>query len=272
MASVISKHVPGVNITAQPTGGSIENLTLMSRDEMQLGLVSSDVAVSAVTGTNQFEGNPLSVRAIIRGPGAPTHLMVRADSTIQTVYDLRGKRVAVGAAGTGAEMQVDLLLQEFGLERGRDYTPEWLGFNEAAQALQDRRLDAVFQQSAPPGAAVVNLVNSIDLRFITFDVAVLESLKEKHPFISITTIPAGTYAGQTQDIQTFEVPAYLVALDSLDEDLVYKMTSALLDASGELAETHPTGRYWGAEYQTATPPIPFHPGAERAFREHGILK
>jgi TRAP transporter TAXI family solute receptor len=253
----------------------VQNVNLIQSGAAESGFSQSDVAHWAYTATGLFEGRPKAdrLRFIAHLFGEQLHAVVRRDSPVQRLEDLRGKRVVVGLQASGARIGSELVLEAAGL-RGA-YTPEYLAAQQGVERMQDRGLDAVLQVVAAPAAAFTEFCSRAGCRVLPFTDAQINAVNQRAPFYSRGVIAKGTYEGVTEDVPTLTVGAVLVVRDSMPDDLVYNITRALWSDTtrGLLDRGHAKGReIVRANALQGRGVVPFHPGAERWYREAGIIR
>ncbi|HHY47585.1 MAG TPA: TAXI family TRAP transporter solute-binding subunit [Firmicutes bacterium] len=272
MAQIFNDKVKGVNVTAQSTGASAENLRLIERREADLALVQNDTADYAYNGTEVFKGQKLQGFRVIAALYPETlQIVVSGDSNIKSVPDLKGKRVSVGAPGSGTEVCARQLLAFYGITY-KDISPHFLSFAESADQFKDKHIDAFFVLAGTPTAALQDVAAMHKIRLLNIPDDVYGKLKAKYPFFTHITIPAGTYMHQADPVKSVAVQAILIARSDLDEDLVYNLTKALFENLGDLAAAHAKGKEVRLANALNGVSTPLHPGAERYYREKGILK
>jgi TRAP transporter TAXI family solute receptor len=219
LANVISKNIPALKATAEATGGSVENLKLMSKKEMDLATVTADVVNEAVfdfKNSKHFK-NKIEVLALFNMYTQPIHLAVLEGSPIKGVPDLKGKRVVVGSPGSGTEVKTRAMLSVLGLEYNRDFKPEFLSFAEGSDALQDKTVDAFFLSVALPAPALVSLALTNPIRLISLSDVEVDKIQKAYPFLTRTIIPAKTYKGVDTDCQTVSVQSLIVCLPDRED-------------------------------------------------------
>lgn len=272
IANIWNTKIDGMNVTAQSTGASAENLRLISKGEAEFGIVQNDVMDYAYNSSDMFEGQSLPNLATI-GTLYPEVIQIAASkaSGITSVGDLRGKRVSVGDAGSGVEFNSKQILSAWGMTF-EDIRKSNLSFKESSDALQNGTLDACFVTAGVPNAALQELALTAGLVLVPVDGAFAIELMKRHSFYTQVTIPAGTYQGQADDVTTVSVKATLAVNAKLDEDVVYELTKALFENQAELATAHAKGREISAAQAVTGVSVPFHPGAEKYYREKGLLE
>lgn len=274
IADIVSQ--PGkILATAQASNGSLGNVIAVASGAIETGFSQADVATWAETGTGIFEGRPRlpGLRLIANLYPESLHIVVRKDSGIKTVADLKGKRVALDEPGSGTLISARQILSAYGLKE-KDISPEYIKPNQAADKLISGSLDAFFFTGGAPAAAIADLAAAgIDIALLPIDGPPAEHLRARSPFLHVDTIPAGTYKGVAA-VQTLAVSAQWVTSEKINAELIYQVTKTLYGEAGQkaLASGHPKGKFITLGNATKGAGIPFHPGAERYYREVGALK
>lgn len=268
MADLITKNV-GVTTTAQSTGASAENMRLIRDKGADIAFTQSDIADYASKGTAMFEhdGKIDSFQAIGALYNETIQIVVAPDSGINTVADLKGKRVSVGAPGSGTEMNAQQILEAYGL-KFEDLQLQRLSFADSAKAIQDGQLDAAFQTAGTPTAAITELAATNGVKIIPIDADKIDALIAKYPFYTKETIPADTYQTVKEEVTTVAVKSMLVVRSDLSEDLVYKVTKTIYENLDKLG--HAKAKEIKLEAALAGVSLPVHPGAKKYFDEKGV--
>ncbi len=266
---VLGNHIKantGITINVVSTDGSKANLLGMEKGNYQLGTVQSDVIAYAWEGTRLFESKIDSFR-VIGGLYAETVQLVTMDPAIKTVADLRGKKVSIGAAGSGVYFNALDVLAAAGLSED-DIVAQRQSFGDSADALKDGKIDAAFIVAGAPTPAIQELSASKDIYIVPIDGAVASKLMEGDSFYTEYKIPANTYKGQTAEVLTVAVKATLVVNASVSEDDVYKITKAIFDNPSAIS--HAKAAELSLENATQGMAVPFHAGAAKYFAEKNI--
>ena len=274
IANVVSQ--PGKLVaTAQASNGSVANVNGIAGGAMEAGFSQADVATWAQKGTGIYEGKPNvpGLRLIANLYPESVHVVVKQGSGIKSVADLKGKRVALDEPGSGTLVNARAILAAYGVTE-KDIKPEYIKPNQAGDKLKDGSLDAFFFTGGAPAGAISELASAgggIDI--LPIEGAPAEALRKSSPFFAPDTIAASTYSGVGQ-VQTLAVGAQLVTSDKISADTVYEVTKALYGeaAQKQLANGHAKGKYITRENAIRSAGIPFHPGAERFYKEAGLLK
>lgn len=268
MADHITKNA-GVTATAQSTGASAENVRLLRDKQADIAFIQNDIAEYAVNGTAMFEqdGKIDAFQALGALYDETIQIVVSADSNINSVADLKGKRVSVGAPGSGTEMNAQQILEAYGL-KFEDTQLQRLSFADSAKAIQDGQLDAAFQTAGTPTAAITELAATKGVKIIPIDADKIDAIIAKYPFYVKTVIPGNTYQTVPDEIATVSVKSMLVIRTDLSEDLVYKVTKAIFENTDKLG--HAKAKEIKLENALAGVSVPVHPGAKKYFDEKGV--
>ena len=267
IAEILNKNVPGMNASAQSTGASVANVNLLKDGKVELALIQNDIAYYAANGTEMFKDKKVAgIKGISTLYNETIQIVTLAENNIKTVADLKGKRIAVGALGSGTEANARQILEIFGLTYA-DVKPQYLSFGEAANGLKDGNIDAAFVTAGAPTAAIQDIAaqNKVTLVGVPADKA--EALIKKYPFYAKETVKAKTYPGMEADVQTVAVKAMLVTIDKVDADLVYKMTKAIYSNLDRIKVAHAIGANVKKETAMEGMPIAVHAGADKFFKE-----
>ena len=274
IANAVSQ--PGkIVVTAQASNGSVANVNGIAGGAMESGFSQADVATWAQKGTGIYEGKPNvpGLRLIANLYPESVHVVVKKGSGIKTVADLKGKRVALDEPGSGTLVNARAILAAYGLKES-DIKPEYIKPNQAGDKMKDGSLDAFFFTGGAPAGAIAELASSgsgIDI--LPIDGPQAEALRKNSPFFAPDTIAADTYKG-VGAVQTLAVGAQWVTSDKADAATVYEITKALFSEATQkqLASGHAKGKFINRENAVRGAGIPFHPGAEKFYKEAGMLK
>jgi len=269
-AKILNEKSKLIEAKAVTSGASVANAKAIGKKEALVALIQNDVTYYAWNGLYQFKGHPIKVmRAIGTLYPEAVQIVVRADSDIRTLQDLKGKRVVVGAAGSGCAATAERILKAAGV--WKDIEPIYQTFSEASQSLVLGQVDAEFTVIAYPAPAIEQIAVKTPVRLIPIPDDVVEKLhKEGYPFYVKVVIPKGTYNGMDQDVQTVAVRSTLVVHKDLPEDVVYEMTKILYENIDELAKAHRVAKQIDIHKAFEGLMIPLHPGAVKYYEEHGI--
>jgi len=271
MAKIWNSKIPGMNVTAQTTGASAENIRLINKKEVELALVQSDTLDFAYEGKEVFKEKITSMSAIAVLYPEIIQVVVRGDSPIKSFADLKGMKVGVGAPGSGTEANFRQLLDVYGMKK-EDVKAQFLSFAESADQFKDKHIDAFIVTAGIPNSAIMDISTQHSIRLLSLPADIIGKLTQKYPFLSQAKVPANTYKGQTEDVNTVAVNAVLVASNALKEDVVYSLTKALFENQAELASAHAKGKELSPQTAVKGVSIPFHPGAVKYYKEKGLMK
>ncbi|HEY8347605.1 MAG TPA: TAXI family TRAP transporter solute-binding subunit [Symbiobacteriaceae bacterium] len=277
IANIWSEQIPGVRASAQSTNGTPHNLQLLAKGDAEVAFAESGVVYEAVTGTGAFAGQPPQTHFAALTYIYPNVMqwLIRPDSGIASLADLKGKRVVPGPQNSATELNSRNMLSLVGLnyrERA-DLKADFLDYNQAAEQLKNRQADAILLGGAVPIAAVMDVMTSGEARMLSLPEEYIRELTAKFPWYFPYTIPAGTYRNQDEDVQTVAVANILIVRKDLPEDLVYDLVRTLYENQEALMEAHSAMRDFRLEdgLKGITGVVDLHPGAERYFREKGLL-
>ena len=267
MAEILNKAIPGMNASAQSTGATVANINMLKEGSVDLAIVQNDITYYAVNGTEMFKDKKVENLRGIAALYPETCQIVTLESTgIKSVADLKGKRVAVGAAGSGAEANARQILEAYGITYD-DIDEQFLSFGEAASALKDGNVDAAFVTAGFPTAAVQDITSQNKVRLLPIEADKADALIAKYPFYTKTVIPAGTYAGFDEDVPSVSVMAMLAAGPTVNAELGYKITKAIFSHLDRLQSAPAVGKQITRETGKAGMSLPMHEGAEKYFNE-----
>jgi TRAP transporter TAXI family solute receptor len=271
MAKIWNSKVKDMNVTAQTSGASGENVRLINKKEVELALVQSDTLDFAFNAKEAFK-EPLKGMSVIATLYPEiVQVVVRADSPMKTFGDLKGKKVGVGAPGSGTEANFRQLMDAYGMKK-EDVNGQYLSFSESAEAFKDKHIDAFIVTAGIPNSAIMDISTQNEVRILTIPADVSAKMIQKYPFLAAVKVPANTYKGLTADVPTVAVNAVLIAGSQLKDDMVYNLTKALFENQAELASAHAKGKELNAQYAVQGVSIPFHPGAVKYYKEKGLMK
>ncbi len=264
------KNNAGIDVTAVSTDGSKANIQSIASGDYQLGLVQSDVMSYAWEGSRSFEsdGKVDSFR-VVAGLYAEAVQLITMDPSIQSVADLAGKSVSIGAPGSGVYFNAIDVLAAAGLTEN-DIKAQYQSFDDSTDALKDGKIDAAFIVAGAPTAAITELCTTNDAFLVPIDGDIAAKLMADCPFYTTYSIPAGTYAGQDADLATVTVKATLIVSANASEDDVYNLTKAIFDHTDAIAAENGKGAELTLENATSGMTAPFHAGAAKYFAEKGI--
>jgi TRAP transporter TAXI family solute receptor len=267
MAEILNSNIPGVNATAEATNASVANVNLLNGGSVQLAFIQNDISYYASEGVEMFADNQVSgLQALATLYPETVQIITLDKSGINTVADMKGKRIAVGAAGSGVEANARQILAANGITYD-DINVQYLSFAEAANGLKDGNIDAGFITAGFPTAAIQDIAAQHNVVLIPVTDETADKLIAQYPFYTRVTIPAGTYPKQDEDVQSVAVKAMLVTTEGMDEQMAYDVTKAIYTSLDKLKAAHSVGALITKESAKDGISIPMHPGAEKYFNE-----
>jgi len=271
LAQILNANIRNMEASARVTGASVANANLLAQagaEGVEIAFLQNDIAYYSYKGLEMFKDRKNDqIRGIATLYPEVIQLIVTEASGIRSVRDLAGKRVAVGAAGSGTEANARQVLAAFGVEYTALAKVEYLPFGDATSQIRDGHLDAAFVTAGVPTSAVTELANSIAIALVPITGPEVDALRTAHPFYIKHTIPAGTYRGLAAPVETVAVRAMIAVKASLTERQVYDITKALFNNLPAFGAAHVRGKDLTLATAQEAMPIPLHPGAARFFRE-----
>ena len=264
------KNNAGIDVTVVSTDGSKANIESIDSGDYQLGTVQSDVMAYAWEGTRSFEDSgKIDSFRVVGGLYAESVQLITMDPEIKSVADLKGKAVSIGAPGSGVYFNAMDVLAAAGLTEA-DIKPQYQSFADSTDALKDGKIDAAFIVAGAPTAAITELCTTNSAYLVPIDGEVADKLMADSPYYTTYTIPAGTYAGQDEDVVTVTIKATLIVSADASEDDVYNLTKAIFDNTEAIAAENGKGAELSVENATSGMTAPFHAGAAKYFAEKGV--
>jgi TRAP transporter TAXI family solute receptor len=263
----------GVRCMVESTGGSVNNLEMIRKHDLDLGVAQSDLLYQAYNGSEIFidVGADKDLRILFSLHSEPFTVIARKDAKINTFNDLRGKRVYAGAPGSGMRATMDELMHRKGWT-DRTFTSVDLSSVDAAQALCSGKVDALVYAGGHPNGAVQQITSTCPTRLIDVSGAVIDAMVRDNPFYTRAVIPGGMYKGTDRDVHTFGVDAILVASRNLDEETAYEITKAVFNNIEDFKLLHPVFATLSTKdmvYDTRIAPL--HPGALKYYKEKHLI-
>jgi uncharacterized protein len=273
LANVLSKNLPGVQATAEVTGGSVDNLKLLGSGQSEVGFSMADAALDAFNGEDKFKSGKIPVRTLMVLYPNRMHVVTVDGTGIEKMSDLKGKRVSTGSPGSATEVMAFRVIEAAGLDKDKDMRRERLGVAESVNAIKDRKIDAFFWVGGLPTAAVTDLGATPGVKIKLLDHAdVVDKMNAKYgPLYAAAVIPAKTYPGQEQDNQITVVWNILATNDKMPDDMAYTIVKTIFDKKADLVAVHREAEAIDYKSQVkGNSPIPWHPGALKYFAEQGV--
>ena len=265
IAEVLNKEIPGMSASAQSTGASVANINMLGDGEIDLATVQNDIAYYAAHGTEMFKDKKVDgLQGIASLYPETCQFVTLKSSGIKSLEELKGKRVAVGAVGSGVEANVRQILAAYGVTYN-DIDAQYLSFAEGASALKDGNVDVAVLTAGYPTASVQDIASQNPVRLLPVEEKIADDLIAQYPFYTKTVIPAGTYAGFDEEVSSVAVMAMLAAGSTVNADLGYSVTKAIFGNLDRLQAAHAVGKQITKDTAKAGMSLPMNAGAERYF-------
>ena len=271
LSNILAAKIPGTRLSVQTTKGSVENMNLLHQGRAELAFTQGDALAFAWSGDADagFKSKFDTLRGITAIYPSYIHIVALKDSGINTIAELKGKRLSVGAVRSGTELDARKLLTAAGINYKDLGKAVFLPFEESVDLMRNKQLDATFQVGGLGIPAVRDIANAFSVVFVEVPSEVIT--KAGVPY-AMGTIPKGTYRGQDADVPTATLLNYVVTRADLSTDLVYSITKAIFDSVPELVAAHRAAEDIKLERALDGMPVPLHPGAQKFYKEKGLLK
>ena len=272
LSQIYAKAIPNVRSTAQVTKASAENLNLLQAGRGELALALGDSVSDAWKGDAEagFKTKLDKLRGLSGTYNNYIQIVAGVDSGIKTLADLKGKRISVGAAKSGTELNARAIFKAAGINYSDLAKVEYLAFGESVELMKNRQLDATLQSAGLGVASIRDLATAVNIIVIPVPADVVSKVGDAAYQVAI--IPANTYPGQTTDIATAAIPNFLVTHSGVSNELAYQMTKSMYEGLDTLYAAHNSAKTIKRENAIKGMPIPLHPGAERYYKEVGLIK
>jgi len=275
VAHLLSKALPDVHATAEVTGGSIDNIHLIGAGQSEMGFTMADAALDAIQGREKFKNGKTALQALLVVYPNRMHVVTVEGAGIETMADLKGKRVSTGSPGGATEVMAFRVIEAAGLDKDKDMKRERLGAAESVNAIKDRKIDAFFWVGGIPTAAVTDLAATPGMKMKLIDHGdLVDKMNAKYgKLYTASRIKAGSYPGTDKDSSIAEVWNLIVTGDKMSNDDAYAIVKTLVEKKADIVAVHKEAESFSLDNQVQTrSPIPFHPGALKYFKEQGIGK
>jgi len=273
LAAILSKTVPGMQATAEVTGGSVDNLKLIGSGKPYIGFSMSDAAQDAFRGEDKFKSGKVPLRTLAILYPNRMHVVSVEGRGVKNINDLKGKRVSTGSPGSATEVMAFRVIEAAGLDKDKDMKRERLGAAESVNAIKDGKIDAFFWVGGLPTAAVTDLANTPGTKIVMVDHAdTVAAMNKKYGNLYVQdVIPKATYKGMDVDNKQATVMNILVAHENMDEKTAYSVVKTLFEKRDDMIAVHKEAANFKFDNQRASAsPVPFHPGALKFFAEKGV--
>ncbi len=255
--------------TAETSNAAVSNANLLSKGDIEMALLQNDVGFWAYNGQNMFQKPVKNLRAVLSLYPEDVHLVVTKKSGIKSIVDLKGKRVSVGAPGSGTEADVQAMLQSVGLTY-KDLTADRLDYATTASRFKDEQIDAGFLVTGYPSPAIMDIATTKDITLVQFDKAFMDKLNKAHPYFVPSKIPAGTYKGIDTDTMVPAVMAFVATHDKVSDKVVYEFLKGVFDNLSDIHAAHAKGKNITLQNALLGFTVPLHPGAAKFYKEKGL--
>jgi uncharacterized protein len=272
LGNAIGKTVPGVKTSVQATKASVENLNLLQAGRGEIAFTLGDSLSDAWKGSEDagFKTPLKKLRGIAAIYPNYIQIVARADSGIKTLADLKGKKISVGAPKSGTELNARVIFKAAGLDYKDFSKVEYLPFGESVELMKNRQIDVTLQSAGLGVSALRDLATAVDIVVVPIPADIIK--KTNDPAYLPAAIPANTYRGQTADVPAAAVQNYLVTHEGVSNDVAYGMTKALWTSLESLQAAHSAAKAIDLKHALDGMPVPLHPGAEKYYKEAGVIK
>ena len=272
LSQIYGKTIPNARATAQVTKASAENLNLLQAGRGELGFSLADAVSYAWNGNEEagFKTKLNKLRGLTATYNNYIQIVASADSGIKSLADLKGKRVSVGAAKSGTELNARAILKAAGLSYADLAKVEYLPFGESVELMKNRQLDATLQSAGLGVASIRDLATSVPITVVAIPADVVAKVGDAAYQASV--IPANTYTGQTADVATAAIPNFLITHAGVSDELAYQMAKQMYENLDTLYAAHNAAKAIKRENAVKDMPVPLHPGAEKYYKEIGLIK
>jgi hypothetical protein len=271
LSTVYGKAIPDAKASVQSTKASVENLNLLQQGRGEVAFALGDSVSQAWSGNAEagFPAKLDKLRGIAATYSNYIQIVASADSGIRSLADLKGKRISVGAPKSGTELNARAVLGAAGLTYGDFAKVEYLPFGESVDLMKNRQLDVTLQSAGLGVASLRDLASAVDIVIVPVPAEVVDKIGD--PAYQPATIPANTYKGQTADAPTAAIRNILVTHSGVGDDLAYRMTKAMFDDLETLVAAHAAAKAIKLDAAATTTAVPLHPGAQKFYREKGLV-
>ncbi|WP_298012257.1 TAXI family TRAP transporter solute-binding subunit [uncultured Castellaniella sp.] len=272
LSQIYNKNIPDAKSTAQVTKASAENMNLIQAGRGELAFALADTVSDAYNGNTEagFKAPLKKLRGMTATYNNYIQIVANADSGIKTLADLKGKRISVGAARSGTELNARAVLKAAGLTYADFAKVEYLPFGESVELMKNRQLDVTLQSAGLGVSSIRDLATSVKIVVVPIPADVVAKIN--NPAYQPATIPGSTYEGMAGDTPTVAVPNFLITSEAVPDDLVYQMTKVFYEQLDTLKSTHNAAKTIELANALKGMPVPVHPGAERYYKEVGLIK
>ena len=274
LADVINKKLTGYNASAEVTAASKVNCINVNDGKSDFALVLGDTLSYAYMGESLagFKAPYSKLRVVANIYPNTIQIVARKDSGITRLSDLKGKKVSVGAPGSGTEINARQIFAAAGLTYADFGRTDYLSFSESADQMKNRAIDVTLISSGLPNPGVMDIATSQEIVLVPIGADIVKRLNKEHPFFVSAVIPKGTYKGQAADVPTVGIPNFLITRADIDDKTIYEITKAMFENLDRLVQAHAAAKDIKLSDAAKGNPVPLHPGAVKYYRERKIIK
>jgi TRAP transporter TAXI family solute receptor len=273
ISNIAHKNLPDIKITVESSGASVANAKLIASGDADMAILQNDISFYALQGVKPMFDKPVAnIRGITSLYQEHCQIQARKDAKIASVTDLKGKRVCVGPLGSGTEQNAIQILEAYGMKFDDFAKVERLTATESSDYIKDGRIDAAFYSVGVGAAGLVDTAMTVECVIVPVDGVARDALMKKYPFFTKAVVPKGAYKGIEADVPTVAVMAILVAQAEMEEAMAYQITKAIFDNLKDIERAHAKGKELTLETALTGMSVPLHPGAEKFYKEKGIVK
>lgn len=274
IANLWNDKVDGIRANAQASNGGIDNLNLLAQGEADISMAVSSNVYQSFEGIEKFQGREnKKVRVIAGLYYNPNQVVVSTEANINSLEDLKGARFAPGAPGATTEYETSVHFKEVGLKYPDDINAQFVSFTESIDLMRNKQIDGAWIMAGAPTSAVTEMLKTTNTKILEIPKEVVDNLRKDYPWYSNYTLKAGTYEELTEDINTSAIKMVMFCSEDLDEELVYNLTKVFFENLEDLKKTH--SFLSEVTLESAVEEIAglkIHPGAERYYKEMGIIQ
>lgn len=272
MSNVWNTEIEGLTVSSEASNGGVENLNLLADGSAEVTFATAGIAYEALKGEGTFEDRQYEGLRVIAGLYEnPNQVVVRSDQGIETIRDLEGRSFAPGATGSTPEVESRAILPEYGVDYPEGVDVNYVGFDEAIDLMRNRQIDGALIQAGLPTAAVTEMTSTVGGELLPIDGPEREALLEKYPWYTEYTIPADTYDGQTDPVETIAIKMLLLVDEEMNDDLAYDLTRVFWENLDELDQESVVDQMDLDRAAVDLGEVPLHEGSERYYEEAGVL-
>ena len=270
IAKIVNDNIPYIKMNVETTGGSVDNARGTSTNELDLGLCGGDVAYNAQNGTASFEGNKLDGMSALCAYSVSTAIFFGTEASgTDSVENLKGKRLSFGMTGSSTAVALTAQLPMAGIEL-TDLEPQYISVAESAEGMQNGNTDAYFGLGTMPQAALLELANNTPCCFFSYPEDVLDKIVEEYPYYFKTTLPAQTFNGMDEDLNTFGVKGVVLVSNEMEDEVVYEICKQIWSHMDDMYAGHNSLKVMTDDFVAKDLPIALHPGAQKFWEEQGL--